>query len=84
MLLWSSKNGPQGYAFNASIIATLGDVVANIATARPKKVSDAGKAIISLIHGKNKLNMLLLFLLMEMDWIVIELGRHYVWVVFLL
>jgi hypothetical protein len=55
MLLWSSKNGPQGFPFNAFLISTLGEAIASTASVRPKKITDAAKAIISMIQGKNNM-----------------------------
>jgi hypothetical protein len=55
MLLWSSKNGPQGFPFGTMMVSSLGELIASIAVSRPKKGPDAAKAIISMIQGKSSL-----------------------------
>lgn len=52
MLLWANKNGPQGFVFSTSLVALLGEVIASIAVLRPKKGTEAAKAITAMIQGK--------------------------------
>jgi hypothetical protein len=45
MLLWASKGGPQGHPFSPSQMALLGGTIANIASLRPKKSTNAATAL---------------------------------------
>eukprot|EP01035_Chromulina_nebulosa_P017223 gene17223-22746_t len=55
ILLWSSKNGPQGFPFSTSMIALLGELIASIGSLRPKKGSESALALVSMIQGKSSM-----------------------------
>lgn len=55
MLLWASKGGPQGHPFTPSQMVLLGTMIANIASLRPKKSSNAATALAVLLTGKGNM-----------------------------
>jgi hypothetical protein len=52
VLLWSSKGGPQGHPFSPGLMAVLGQVIANVASARLKNASTAAKALVAMLQSK--------------------------------
>ena len=55
MLLWASKGGPQGHPFTPSQMVLLGAMIANIASLRLKKSSNAATALAVLLQGKGNM-----------------------------
>ena len=51
-LLWASKGGPQGHPFSPLLMATLGEVVANVGSSRLQHSANAAKALCILVQGK--------------------------------
>lgn len=55
MMLWSSRNGPQGFTFSTALVSLLGESIASVAVARPKKGNEAVKAITAMIQSKTNI-----------------------------
>lgn len=53
VMLWSSKGGPQNTPFSPALMSVLGQVIANVASARLKHVPTAANALVVMLQSKN-------------------------------